>query len=88
MLTIAEYNVLMKAVELRMVDESFYLHRQAFLNHAVRAEKKVGKSKTVPVYSVFKKFFDYDKEIQNLQNKKKSSGRFEGISKILKKGEK
>mgnify|MGYP007064538398 CR=1 FL=1 len=40
---------MMEALELRMLDESLHEHRQAFLNFAVKAEKKAGKGKTKPV---------------------------------------
>lgn len=49
-LTIPEYTLLMEAVQLREVDKDYRNHLQAFLNFAVKAEKKVGKNKTKPVY--------------------------------------
>ena len=48
-LTVAQYNVMMEALELKMFDQNFAAHRQAYLDFAVRAERKAGK-KTVPVY--------------------------------------
>ena len=41
-LTIPEYNLLMKSVELRRVDEEYRLHLQAFLNFKAKAKKKAG----------------------------------------------
>lgn len=55
----AEYELMMEALELRMLDESLHEHRQAFLNFAVKAEKKAGKGKTKPVYKRFRQFFDF-----------------------------
>ena len=45
--------------------------------------------KTVPVYKRFRNFFDYEKELRNVKEKKhkKSDPRFAGISKLLKRGE-
>ena len=81
-LTLAEYELMMEALELRMLDESLHEHRQAFLNFAVRAEKKAGKGKTKPVYRRFRQFFDFDKELRKIKNRKKPS-RFAGVTKLL-----
>ena len=81
-LTLAEYELMMEALELRMLDESLHEHRQAFLNFAVKAEKKAGKGKTKPVYKRFRQFFDFDKELKKMKNRRKPS-RFAGISKLL-----
>lgn len=87
-LTIAQYEVMMEALELRMLDQDLHEHRQAFLNFAVQAEKKAGKGKTRPVYRKFRQFFDYDAELKKIKNrKKKKKSRFSGIGKLLKKGE-
>ena len=48
-LTIAQYEVMMEALELRFLDQSLHEHSQAFLNFAVQAEKKTGKGKSRPV---------------------------------------
>lgn len=85
-LTIAQYEVMMEALELRMLDQDLHEHRQAFLNFAVQAEKKAGKGKTRPVYRKFRQFFDYDAELKKIKNRKKKS-RFSGIGKLLRKGE-
>lgn len=85
-LTIPEYNLLMKAVELKQVDTDYRLHKQAFLNLSVKAQRKAGKGKTKPVYTKFSKFFDYKKELDKVLRKKESDSRFTGIGKVLKKG--
>ena len=85
-LTIPEYRLLMEAVQLKQIDKDYRNHLQAFLNFAVKAEKKTGKNKTAPVYSRFKQFYDYEKELKKVQNKGNEKSRFSGIGKFLKKG--
>lgn len=86
-LTIPEYNLLMKAVQVKEVDKDYRNHLQAFLNLAVKAERKAGKNKTKPVFSAFEKFFNYDREIGKIIHPdKKQKSRFDGIGKFLKKG--
>jgi hypothetical protein len=75
----------MEAVRLKQVDMDYRNHLQAFLNFAVKAEKKSGK-KSVPVYRDFKRFYDYEKAQKRATNKQEKS-RFAGIGKLLKKGE-
>lgn len=88
-ITIPEYELLMEAVRLKQIDHDYRNHLQAFLNFAVKAEKKVGKNKSKPIYGRFKKFYDYEKEIEKAKNAKNSSNKskFPGIGKFLKKGE-
>jgi hypothetical protein len=86
-LTLPEYRLLMEAVRLKHVDQDYRNHLQAYLNFAVKAEKKTGKNKTRPVYTSFERFFDYEKAIENAKNPKKQKSRFSGIGKFLKKGE-
>ena len=81
-LTIPEYNLLMEAVQMKEVDQDYRNHLQAFLNFAVRAEKKAGKNKSKPVYRKFKQFYNYEAEIRKVTKKKKKS-RFSGIGKLL-----
>lgn len=86
-LTIPEYNTLMEAFQLSIVDKNYFVHWQAFLNFAVQAKRKAGKKKEVPVYRKFSKFFDYDEEIRKVKDKKKNnSERFSSIGKLLRKG--
>jgi 16S rRNA A1518/A1519 N6-dimethyltransferase RsmA/KsgA/DIM1 with predicted DNA glycosylase/AP lyase activity len=87
-LTIPEYRLLMEAVRLKQVDLDYRNHLQAFLNFAVKAEKKAGKNKTKPVYTSFNKFYDYEKEIDKAKGKQHEKGRFLGLSRYLKKREK
>lgn len=75
----------MKAVKLKQIDNDYRNHLQAYLNFVVQAEKKAGKGKTRPVYNTFKKFYDYNKELKKVENKKEDS-RFSGLKKFLKRG--
>lgn len=85
-LTIPEYLLLMEAVRLKQVDKDYRNHLQAFLNFAVKAEKGRGKNRK-PVFTRFKRFYDYDNEIKKATNKNTTKSRFAGIGKFLKKGE-
>lgn len=82
-LTIPEYKLLMDAVQLRRVDMDYRNHLQAWLTFSAQATKKKGQ----PVYKKFKKFYDYEKEIDKATKKKSEKGRFSGIGRLLKKGE-
>ena len=76
----------MEAVRLKQIDKDYRNHLQAFLNFAVKAEKRSGKNKTTPVYKRFNQFYDYENEIDKVKNKNKKESRFAGIGKLLKKG--
>ena len=71
-LSLKEYNALMKAHNLHMVDKSLELHQAAWLNVNAGAMKQQGKHKQVPVYKTFKSFFDYDAEIEKVRGEKES----------------
>lgn len=85
-LTIPEYRLLMQAVRLKQVDMDYRNHLQAFLNFAVKAKKKTGKNKSKPVFTKFKKFFDYEKEIEKAQKTDSEKSKLSGLGKFLKKG--
>lgn len=74
--------MLIKAHNLRQVDESLKVHQLAFLNMAVKSTRKNGK----PVYSNFNKFFNYDKELERVTGKVKKDDRFADIGKFLRRG--
>lgn len=76
----------MKAVRLKQVDMDYRHHLQAFLNFAVKAQKKAGKNKSRPVYSRFRRFYDYEKELEKATKGEEDKPRFFGIGKFLKKG--
>ena len=86
-LTIPEYTLLMEAVRLKQIDMDYRNHLQAFLNFSVKATKKTGKYKSKPVFTKFKQFYDYEKEIAKFTSKENKKSRFAGIGKFLKKGD-
>ena len=85
-LTIPEYELLMHSVKLKEVDRDYRNHLQAFLNYAVRAERKTGKYKSKPVYGKFKKFYNYEAEIKKASESGGSKSKFPGIGQFFKKG--
>lgn len=78
----------MEGVRLKQVDLDYRAHLIAFLSFAVRAEKKTGKNKTKPVYDRFRKFYDYESEVEKARNRgTQKKSRFSGIGKLLRRGE-
>lgn len=84
-LTPYEYRLLMKAKELQMVDDQYYLHLQAYLNMTAQAKKQVGKKQRM-VYTKFSKFFDYQKELDRVMGIKKQS-KFDKLAEFINKKE-
>ena len=71
-MTLYEYEMRMTAFELQRVDREYEIHLQAWTNWNVRAMKKSGKKKRVPVFKKFRQFFDYQKrESEVLGHKRK-----------------
>lgn len=86
MLTVPEYELLMKAAELREADVDYRLHMQAFLNVIAGSKKRAGKGKERLVYNRFEKFYNRKKEIDRIMdNKAGKKSRFAGIGKLLKR---
>lgn len=85
-ITFDEYRLMMKAFKLKQVDMDYRNHLQAFLNFAVKAEKKTGKNKSRPVYNTFRKFFNYERAIEEAMNGNRKTDRFRGIKRFLEKG--
>lgn len=79
-LTIPEYELLMKATQLKEVDRSRDRHLLAWLTVSAGATKKDGR----PVYKKFSDFFDYESELRKLKPK---PDRFSRLSKHLKEKE-
>lgn len=79
-LTIPEYELLMKATQLKEIDRSRDRHLLAWLTVSAGATKKDGK----PVYKKFKDFFDYETALGKLQPK---PNKFSRLSKHLKEKE-
>lgn len=78
---IPEYELLMRAKELRQVDEEYRTHEQAFLTIAARATK--GKKGT-PVYKRFKDFFNYEEAIRKVKDGNKHRDVMHTVSALLK----
>lgn len=69
-MTLFEYEAQMYAWRLKDIDEQEKIHLQAWANQKVQATKKKGKEQ-VSVYKNFRDFFDKEKFINELTNKKK-----------------
>lgn len=82
-LTIPEYLLLMEAERLKQIDMDYRNHLQAWLTFSAQATKKKGQ----PVYSKFKKFYDYEKNLNEATNKGGKKSKLAGLAKFLKKGE-
>jgi len=68
-MTLHEYELRMRAYRLKMVDEEYWIHLQAWVNREVKAEKKKGKGRSEPVYKRFDRFFDYEKRLEQASGK-------------------
>lgn len=84
--TLPEYRLLIKAAEYSEVDKDYRNHMQAYLDFVAQAKRKKGKGEA-PVYTTFRKFYDYEKELDKIENPKKPDERFLGIKSIITKGE-
>ena len=80
-LEIPEYELLLKAAELRQVDEEYKAHETAFLGVMAKATK--GKRGT-PVYKRFKDFFDYEGAVKKVLNGSKHRDIMHAVSALLK----
>lgn len=86
MLSMREYELLMKAVELREADIEYHLNLQAWLNVKAGAKKKAGKDKERLVYNRFDKLYDRKEAIDRIMHpEKEHESRFKGIGKLLRK---
>src|SRR5699024_4541411 len=85
-LTLYEYKLQMKAYQLKQVDKQNEMHMQAWLNHAVTGTKEQGK-KQVPVYKKYKDFFDYEKQLNEIEqpSRKTISPRMKKLAQIAAK---
>lgn len=87
-LTLYEYEARMYAYRLHQVDERQKMHQQAWLNHQVTMTKGQG-DKQVPAFKSYKDFFDYDKEIKEIEKdllgSKKISDKMRKLAHIAKR---
>lgn len=83
-----EYEARMYAFRLQRVDEDLKMHKQAWLDHQVTATKEQGK-KQIPVFKKFEQFFDYEKQIKEIEREfeegKKLPERLRNLAQIAKK---
>ncbi|MFC7364541.1 MULTISPECIES: hypothetical protein [Bhargavaea] len=70
-MTLREYLLRMHAYRLKRIDENRNIHLQAWLNFLATSTKEKG-SKQVPVYPKFEDFFDYEKELKEVEGVKKN----------------
>ena len=88
-LTFPEYKLLMQSVRLKKIDMEYQLHLQAFLNFAVKAQKKAGKGKSKPVFREFEKFYNYEERLAEVKNEgneeSENNSLLSKIGKLLKK---
>ena len=84
-LTIPQYELMMEAVRLKLVDADYRSHLDAWLSFAAKAKKSAGKNKQKPVYDKFKKFYDYEKELDKAKKRGNEKSRFSGFGKFLRK---
>lgn len=75
----------MEAARLKEIDKDYRNHLQAWLNRAVKAEKKSGKT-SKPVFKEFKQFYDYEQHFGKAKSSEDKKSRFSGIGELLKKG--
>lgn len=69
-LTWYEYEARMYAHRLKQVDEAKKAHEQAWYSVMAGMTKKQG-SEFVPVYKNFTDFFDYEKELENVEKEQR-----------------
>lgn len=82
-MTLREYHLLVRAHELKSVDEDYRCHEQAFLNFSVQARRKNGN----PVYKRFRQFYDYERQIEKVANGNRKKTQFTALAEFLKRKE-
>jgi hypothetical protein len=70
-ITLAQYYMIMRAIQLKQIDEQRNIHLQAWLNVQAKATKEKGK-KIVPHFKTFNDFFK-DPEVEKKEKMKKAS---------------
>ncbi len=78
----------MYAYRLQQVDEAEQMHHQAWLNHQVTMTKEQG-DKQVPAFKSYKDFFNYEKELKEVEKEfigtKKITAKMRKLAQIAKK---
>ena len=68
-MTLDQFEIMRKAHEYKQVDLDYRIHQLAYLSFVATGTKKAGKNKEKPIFSTFKKFFDYDKALKKVSGK-------------------
>ena len=85
-MTVLEYELLMKAVRLKAVDDDFRVHELAYLGREIQATK--GQRSPKPVYRTFHSFYDYENELKKAEAADKpKKNRFSELSKAIQRKE-
>lgn len=88
-LSLQEYLLLIKAQNLKTVDEDYRSHLSAWLTMVAIKSEKRSKRTVKPVYDRFIKFYDYEEALEKAGKRSSGSGRdckFPHVAKLLKKG--
>lgn len=81
-LTLYEYKLLMRACQLKTLDNENKLHKLAWMTEQAKATKQKGK-KTVPYFKTYKDFFDYDRYEKDILGKPKEDKKNNAITNLL-----
>lgn len=81
-LTLNQYNLLMKGAELRLLDKEHLIYKQAWLNRVVKTTEMRNR-KEVYVYGSFKDFFDYEKKYREITGEIVPTIKDEELSNLL-----
>ena len=81
-LTLNQYNLLMKGAQLRLLDEEHLIYKQAWLNRVVKTTEMRNR-KEVYVYGSFEDFFDYEKEYREITGEIVPTIKDEELSNLL-----
>lgn len=81
-ITIDEYNLRMKAANLKRLDQEYLIHLAAWKHNEVTAQRKIGKDKTEPYFKKFDAFFNYTKREEELLGSKAENKKLSMLMKI------
>nr|DAO26315.1 MAG TPA: hypothetical protein [Caudoviricetes sp.] len=81
-LTLNQYNLLMKGAQLKLLDEEHLIYKQAWLNRVVKTTEMRNR-KEVYAYGNFKEFFDYEKEYREITGEIVPTIKDEKLSNLL-----
>lgn len=81
-LTMRQYKIMLHALRLRQVDESYKIHQLAYLTQV--AGNRKGK-KQEPVYRTFRSFFNYEEALEEAEHPEQGQkrDRFVGLREYL-----